>query len=216
MAKSKKRKSKKRQVLQVKLKPENYIRKHARKLPIYECLIQDDWEVTKFTPMVITRQRTNGNLVSGTYIVDLQCLGVKDTHFIYNIDPYSYREHIEQMGVGMNVDFIKIDPNLAFNIIYGAVEFAEDCGFEPHKDFTKVTEYLLDDVGTIDFVEVRFGGKDGKPFFFAGPFDDSAKIMATLQKNVGDGNFDFVAALDPSAEIYLPDDLDTIEGEEID
>lgn len=195
MAKSKKRKNKKQPQRQVKIKPESYIRKHARKLPIHECLIRDDWKEAGFTPIVVSRKRTNGNMVAATYIVDLTCLGVKDTSFIYDIDAYSYKENVENMGKGMMVNFIKIEPALAHNIIYGAVEFAEDCGFQPHKDFTNITEYLLAPVESIDYIDVHFGGEDGKPSFFAGPYDDAEKIIATLRKNVGEGNFNFTASL---------------------
>lgn len=193
MAKSKKRKNKKQPAQQIKIKPENYIRKHARKLPFHECLIRDDWKETNFSPVVISRKRANGNFIAATYIVDLTCLGVKDTSFIYNIDPYSYEENIKGMEQGMGFKFHKIEPELAQNIIYGAVEFAEDCGFQPHKDFTNITEYLLDPVESIDFIDVHFGGEDGKPSFFAGPYDDAEKIIATLQKTVGEGNFHFTA-----------------------
>ncbi len=206
MAKSKKRKVKKKSVQQVRIKPENYIRKYARKLPIHECLIRTDWKEVGLTPIVVSRQRANGNLVAATYIVDTQCLGVKDTSFIYDIDPYSYKENIEDMANGMMINFEKIDHALAFNIIYGAVEFAEDCGFEPHKDFTKTTEYVLDDVETIEFVDVHFGGEDGKPYFFAGPYDDSNYVLNTLKKNVGEGNFDFVANVDPFQDVDLSKD----------
>jgi len=200
MAKSKKRKVKKKSVQQVKIKPANYIRKHARKLPIYECLIQDNWKDTSFTPMVVSRKRANGNLVAATYIVDLTCLGVKETSFIYDIDPYSYQENIKGMEQGMNVTFIKIAANLAHNIIYGAVEFAEDCGIEPHKDFTNITEYILDPVESVDYMEVHFGDEDGKPYYFAGPYDDSKKIIATLRKTVGEGNFNYTMPLGSSMD----------------
>lgn len=195
MAKSKKRKIKKQPTKQVKIKPENYIKKHARKLPIHECLIRTDWKETSFSPMVISRKRSNGNFVAATYIVDLACLGVKETSFIYDIDAYSYQENIKGMEQGMGLKFVKIASSLAHNIIYGAVEFAEDCGFQPHKDFTKVTEYLLDPVESVDYIEVHFGGEDGKPSFFKGPYDDAKKIIATLRKTVGEGNFHYTLSI---------------------
>ena len=198
MAKSKKRKAKTQTARPVKIKPENYIRKHARKLPFHECLIRADWKEVGLSPVIISRKRTNGNMVAGTYIVDLTCLGIKDTSFIYEIDAYSYAENIKHMGKEMKVNFIKIEPLLAQNIIYGAVEFAEDCGFEPHKDFTRVTEYLLDPVESIDYIEVHFGDENGKPSFFAGPYDDNEKIRTTLLKNVGEGNFTFTENMSPT------------------
>ncbi len=201
MAKSKNRKKKKQVKQSVKIKPESYIRKHARKLPFHECLIQDNWEATKFTPVIISRKKANGYIIAATYIVDMQCLGVKDTFFGYNLSPTNYRETVKEMGRGMNVNFISIEPTLVHNIIYGAVEFAEDCGFEPHKDFTSTTEYLLDPVESIDYIEVAFGGAEGKPYFFAGPYDDSSKIMATLIKTVGEGNFNY------TIEVARPDEF---------
>ncbi len=195
MAKSKKRKSKKQPAQQVKIKPENYIKKYARKLPIHECLIRDDWKEAKFSPVIVSRKRANGNFVAATYIVDLSCLGVKNTSFIYDIDTYSYQENIKEMEQGMGLRFEKIESSLAHNIIYGAVEFAEDCGFEPHKDFTKVTEYLLDPVESIEYIDVHFGDEDGKPLFVAGPYDDSKKIMETLRRTVGEENFNYIAEI---------------------
>lgn len=215
MAKSKKRKVKKKPAQQVKIKPANYIKKHARKLPIHECLIQDNWKDANFTPMVISRKRANGNIVAATYIVDLTCLGVKDTSFIYDIDPYSYQENIKGMEQGMNVTFIKIAANLAHNIIYGAVEFAEDCGIEPHKDFTNITEYILDPVESVDYIEVHFGDEDGKPYYFAGPYDDSKKIIATLRKTVGEGNFNYTMPFGNSMDNNFTGDKPFMSKQEI-
>jgi len=215
VAKSKKRKVKKKPAQQVKIKPANYIKKHARKLPIHECLIQDNWKDANFTPMVISRKRANGNIVAATYIVDLTCLGVKDTSFIYDIDPYSYQENIKGMEQGMNVTFIKIAANLAHNIIYGAVEFAEDCGIEPHKDFTNITEYILDPVESVDYIEVHFGDEDGKPYYFAGPYDDSKKIIATLRKTVGEGNFNYTMPFGNSMDNNFTGDKPFMSKQEI-
>ncbi|MFK7981647.1 MAG: hypothetical protein AB8G86_16815 [Saprospiraceae bacterium] len=202
MAKSKNRKKKKKVNQAVKIKPANYIRKYARKLPIHECLIRDNWEAAKFSPVIVSRKKANGDIIIANYIVDMQCLGVKDTFFRFDLSPMRYREIVEEMGRVMDVNFIPIETNLVHNIIYGAVEFAEDCGFEPHKDFTTTTEYLLDHVESIDYIEIDFGGEDGKPFFFAGPYDDSKKIMDTLNKTVGEGNFHY------TIEIARPDDYE--------
>lgn len=200
MAKSKNRKKKKQIVQRIRIKPANYIRKYARKLPVHECLIRDDWKETKFSPVIISRRKANGNIIAATYIVDMQCLGVKDTFFGFDLSPLSYRETVEEMGRAMGINFIPIESTLAYNIIYGAVEFAEDCGFDPHKDFTNTTEYLLDNVESVEYMEIAFGDEEGKPFFFAGPNDDSEKIMATLLKTVGEGNFNY------TVEVSNPND----------
>ena len=47
----------------------------------------------------------------------------------------------------------------------------------------------------IELIEFEFG-KDGKPFYIAGPFDNSRKILETLSNSVGEGNFEFVSTID--------------------
>ena len=87
-------------------------------------------------------------------------------------------------------DLVECDPVLAQNVIYGAIEYAEDLGFKPHRDFSN-TEYMLDDVEEIDYMELKFGRND-KPVFISGPFDDAQKILKKLKNSVGEGNYDFM------------------------
>jgi hypothetical protein len=212
MAKRKKGRKKKASQPIVKLNPESYIRKRARNLPVYECLIDENWRETQFTPVIVSRQKASGRLVVGTYVVDMQCLGIKNSGYYHDMARFEYEEFVQRMAEGMNQHFVKIDPTLCFNIIYGSVEFAEDCGFQPHKDFG-VSEYILDDVDTVEYMEVPLG-KDGKPFYFAGPYDDSEKIMAILRKNVGEGNFHYLTEISPDHELY-PDDIEDVEFDDI-
>ncbi|MGB0563332.1 MAG: hypothetical protein ACPGVO_16235 [Spirulinaceae cyanobacterium] len=75
-------------------------------------------------------------------------------------------------------------------IVFGAVEYAKGLGFEPHADFEQGKAHLGEWDGT---PQLSFGGKDGQPHFFSGPYDDSQAIIATLEKNVGSGNFHYTA-----------------------
>jgi len=63
------------------LSPENYIRKKARMLPIYECWLNNDWEVSGAASIIIARRHTNENITFYLYLVDLYCLGVKDSFY---------------------------------------------------------------------------------------------------------------------------------------
>jgi len=40
------------------------------------------------------------------------------------------------------------------------------------------------------------GGKDGKPLFISGPYDDVPRIMARLEKAVGRGGLHFLTRVD--------------------
>ncbi|RLD61028.1 MAG: hypothetical protein DRJ05_03475, partial [Bacteroidetes bacterium] len=93
MSKKSKKKNKGK-VINMPLSPINYIRQKAKKLPIYECLINPDWLEGGLATVYIARQHTNGNITFGSYLVDLLCLGVKDTGYDFNITKTSFQELI--------------------------------------------------------------------------------------------------------------------------
>ncbi len=171
----------------------NYILKNARKLEVFKC-----WKSDISTGMghfVVARQRKNGTLVVGVYLLDLNCLGLKDTFYSEFEDIYDLKKKFLDSNIGV-IDFEEIEPNICFNYVFGAIEFAEDLGFKPHKDF-KITEYILDDVEDIEFVDIEFGF-NGRPLFVSGENDNINRIMAILDKNVGRENYDYF--LGPDAE----------------
>src|SRR5476651_1816007 len=126
-------KNKKGKVVSLKpaqLSPVNYIKTQARSLPIFECLISEDWESQGICNIIVSRRHKTGNFTVGIYLVDLYCLGVKNAMYEFNIDPEEYEYLTENSG-----DLEECEYVLAHNIIYGAIEFADDFGFQPHKDF---------------------------------------------------------------------------------
>jgi len=194
------------------LSPKSYIKKKARKLPVDKCIINDDWKDSGMATIVVARKMPSGNFIIGSYIVDILCLGLKNTHHWFNFSLSDFEEGIlelfqNQMGLNM----IDCEPTLAYNIIYGAIEFAEDIGFEPEKDFA-ISEYILDNVEDIEFLDIEFG-KEGKPVYAAGPHDNVAKILRTLEKNVGDGNFEYIDGI--PEHLLGGDEDDFIDFEEV-
>jgi hypothetical protein len=179
------------------LSPEKYIRKKARSLPVFECWINKGWENSGMANIVIARIHTNGSITFCIYLVDMYCLGVKDTGYKFNVTETEYRDFLERYLDRMETELV--DYVLVHNIILAAVEFAQDYGFKPHKDFTSVTEYMLEeDNEDIELIEIECG-KNGKPLYVQGPYDDEAKankIMKQLERTAGVGNFDFVKEFD--------------------
>ena len=82
---------------------------------------------------------------------------------------------------------VTVPVDLARHLVFGAVAYARELGFEPHPDFAAAAGHLEPWSGpsAISF------GRDGKPFFMPGPYDDAASVMKTLKRSVGRGNFDF-------------------------
>lgn len=191
------------------LSPENYIRKKARSLPIHECWVNSDWKDSGMANIIVSRRHTNENITFCIYLVDLLCLGVKDTHFKFNVTETEFRDFIERMEERMPVEII--DYVLAHNIILSALEFAEEYGFKPHKDFTPTTEFMLEeDNDEIELIEIECG-KNGKPLYVQGPFEDAAKankIMKQLEHSAGQGNFDFIQEVGSEFENEFDDTIE--------
>lgn len=214
-------KKKKAEVVQM-LSPENYIRQKARTLPIHECWINEDWEESRMANITVARRHTNENLTYGLYLVDLNCLGVKDAHYRFNESELEYADFIQTQK--QNMDVIRIDYELAHNIIFEAIEFALDYEFEPHKDFTKVAQYILEDDDECDvpIIDIECG-VEGKPSYIRGPLDSDARarqIMAQLDRVAGKGNFDFITEVNKDDNFNEPwfdedDDWDDEDDEDL-
>lgn len=176
------------------LSPENYIRQRARSLPIFKCLVNEGWEEGGLSQVTTARSHINGNITYCSYLVDLHCLGVKDTFYDFNITEEQFDVMRKRMSQGY--DLVEIDYALAHNIIHAGWEFGEETGFKPHKDFLSITQYMLEeDNDEIPLIEIACGDSDGKPIYVQSPFDDEAsvrRIIAQLEKNVGRGNYRFV------------------------
>lgn len=193
------------------LSPEKYIRQKARNLPLFRCYINDDWESSGMGNVLVIRVHKNGNYTIGYYLVDLKCLGVERTSFMFN-EPESLLDTLINNPVGMA--FSEIDYILGHNIIFGGIKFAESYGIKPHRLWS-VTEYILEpDDDSIPILDIEFG-ENGKPHFIAGPDDDDHRInqvLNTLNTSAGPGHFYFTA----SDESMDEDDFDEDDFDEDD
>lgn len=189
-------KNKAKKVIQMSNSPESYIKTRARNLPIGKCYINQSWKEKGFATIIISRNHVNGNFTFGVYLVDLYCLGVKDTFYNFNV----YTEFIELLDkFKKEQGMVESEYALVHNIIYGAVEYAEDLGFKPDKDF-EVSQYLLEeDDDKVEFIDVEFG-LNGKPAIFIWKEKHPANIIATLERSVGKGNFTVFSGEDIEGE----------------
>ncbi len=182
------------------LSPENYIRQRARNLPIFKCYINEGWDEGGMAQVIIARRHVNGNITYCSYLVDLQCLGIKDTLFDFNIPKEHFNVVLDKMSEVY--ELVETDYALVHNIIHAGWEFAEEMGFKPHKDFLSITQCMLEeDNDTIPIIEINCGHTDGKPLYVQGPFEDEAmvnRIINTLEKNVGAGNYHYILEGDDS------------------
>ncbi len=163
--------------------------KNARELPIHECLINPQWKEEGMASILISRKQPTGNLAFGVFMVDIFCLGLKNTFCNADIPLQEYEDGIKDT-MRKQSTYIECDIDLAHRIIYGAIEFARELGFEPQKDF-KLSRYILEEPSEKYYSSDLEFGKNGKPYYIAGPDDNVDYVMRKLSKRVGEGNYHF-------------------------
>jgi hypothetical protein len=170
-----------------KFSPTKYIKEKGRINPIDRCFISDGYEDKGLTICLIIRKQPGGKFMFANFVVDRYCFGVKDAFTNCNFEEFQIDELIDKLSANGRVE--EVSPAYFHNLIYAAIDFAEDNGFKPHKDFT-LAEYVLDPALVDDGIdEIELGDEEGKPLFISGPFDNVNKIIATLDRNVGKGNY---------------------------
>ena len=174
------------------LSPQNYISQRAKSLPIKECLIEKEYKELGITNVVIVRQEPGGKYTIGVFYVDIFCLGIKNAFCNCHL-PEEVYEQIKERS--FQSEAMEVSTVFAHNLIYGGLDYASEMGFVPHKDF-HFSENVLDKNLIDDGIdEIKFG-RNGKPCYFQGPNDNPTKIIAQLNKVVGEGNYDFISEAD--------------------
>lgn len=140
--------------------------------------------------VVVARQRPHRSQVTvAGYLVDTYCLGVKDALGPISLDPMQVKAWRTEFFAAFDSIALEVPIELARQLVWGGVHFAEGLGQSPHRDFELVRDHLgpLEEPVAIGF------GRHGVPFFVAGPYDDVDRVMASLDAAVGEGNHRFVA-----------------------
>ena len=167
----------------------------ARRFPIHECLINPSWQEQGLVTILMSRRQPDDHLAFGVFLVDIFCLGLKNT--FANVDFSESRYVREVVGrVYEQQESEPCDSELAQQIIYGAIAYAKQFGFKPNKDF-RLFQHVLDTAESIRPSDIEFG-KDDKPFFVSGPDDNVQKILNQLQATAGEGQYDYLCPVSPA------------------
>lgn len=156
-------------------------------LPISFCKINDDFEDSGLAVVFVAREHHNDNNINLiVYLCDIFCLGVKDI----NIYPAINECTVEIIEEKIGLDFVAIDYADARDLVLGVVQYGRSLGFEPRGDWTKEKGCIESDK-PFDGQHYTYG-RDGRPFYITGPYDDYARIFSTLENSVGKGNFEYL------------------------
>ena len=170
--------------------------------PLHECLLTKAWqEPGEIIQILVARRSSTGQIAVGTFLVDLDCLGVKNAFATLFDSQQEYRRGL-RAEMRARQAMVKADLNLAAKIIREAIAYAGELGFKPHPDYRDAM-LVLGDTEPEACDEPIPLGKDGKPFFVAGPYDDVSRIMAKLERKLGPDGFHFLVPLSGDEEFFL-------------
>jgi len=168
-------------------KPEDYIRTKVRQLPVYKCYKSINQFEDREMSVIVVRQHPQDTFTFGTYMLDKWCLGVKDTLWQFSVDKEDLDEFLSLFRSKLH-SLEEISYVEAHNWIYGAVDFAEEAGISPCKDFA-LTKYILEeDNDDVELLEYDFG-RDGEYCLVAKDHLEASKYIPTLDKNLGKGHY---------------------------
>lgn len=180
--------------------------------PLHHCLInenaalslldhlqeKDNSGSSGLSQVFVTRVERSNFLVC-SYLVDYWCLGVKSTLGPRKMDSRKYESAIRNASQQFNEEFREISLVQAQSIIFGSVDYAQKLGLMPDPDFERSKVWLGQRPEQL--IEIEFG-KDGKPFYINGPYDNADKIIFALERSVGRGNFHFMMQADPNSLFF--------------
>jgi hypothetical protein len=137
---------------------------------------------------VVREHAANEVSVCG-FLVDTYCQGVKNAVPPHMMDRRELSAYLAHFFSAYERGSIPAPIELAQNLVLGAVEYAQTLGFDPSPDFYLAKPHLgaWQPPGRIQF------GLDGEPYFQQGPYDNPIRVMRTLDKSVGRGNYGFFA-----------------------
>ncbi len=159
--------------------------------------------------LLVVRALTAGGARAAAFLIDLDCLGVKDAFWSDRSASTARRSLARLRAEGECQD---ISPSQARRLLEQAVDFARGLGFEPAGDYTGSASILGDVESATEEAAFPLPSLE-KPNYFASPSDSSFKIRAvleTLLKSVGPEGFHYV--LDASQALGVRDVLARLQG----
>jgi hypothetical protein len=172
----------------------------AKNSPIEGCLIRKNIFSEGIGTAIVSRKMPNSRLGIGVFLLDVWCLGVKNTYFSV-LSEDEYADRIKEINVHETLE--NIHPSCARKLIEQCINYSDGLGFKPHQDF-KISRQLLDDIDPTVCPNQYTFGKDGKPFYISGPnenLNQSSKIISSLLQHCGEGNFDYLMSVTEESEV---------------
>lgn len=161
------------------------------RLPLRGAWISDGLQEHGIANVVVARRGSGGKVLFANFLVDAQCLGIKDI-ILDCVKEARFQDVLDQIDERIGVQ--EIPPTHAAKFLQGAVSYAEGIGFPPTAKALKGLR-LLHDVDPATCPLNYTYGREGMPTYTRGPNDSierQREIVAILTRTCGPGKFRFV------------------------
>ena len=167
------------------------IMRGARRMPPFGAWVESGWQEGVIAHVAIARTMSSGNLLFADYLVDIRCLGALGSRYYTNVPPEDFETDILPRLYAGDPP-LAISQELANEIVWGAVEYAESLGFPPDRVF-RDAQFALEPADALPRAAGVQFGYNGMPLYIPAPWasDVSAQVdvLKTLINSVGLGNF---------------------------
>src|SRR5262249_27685894 len=117
--------------------PERELIRRASDFPVERCLITRAWQEAGIAHVFVIRRLPDSRYISGIFLVDVFCLGLKDTFARTKLEDADLRSMLQE---ALALDEISYED--ARSVILGAIEYAAGFGFEPHADWAETSHFV--------------------------------------------------------------------------
>jgi hypothetical protein len=180
----------------------------AAKYPVLHCWMTNANFEQGMGMVVVSRALPDGNVAVANILIDRWCLGAKNgfatvLHRTEYDAKFQHDMRRKQPGRDVPVED-------ACKYVTGAIAYARDLGFAPHPDVANAM-LLFAGVDPAKSTATYEFGKDGKPFYFAGPHEGPKRvrqILAILEDSCGPGGYHYTIPFSPDGGVMAIDDED--------
>jgi hypothetical protein len=179
----------------------------AARSPIYQSLIPAGLFEMGIGNLIISRKMGEGYLGVSFFLVDVYCLGIKSAYFRV-LTELQYQSTIRHLSAEQ--EFKHLEPACLYKLVEEAQAYATELGFTPDSDY-QMARQIFGDIDPSTCQTKFVFGKEGKPFYFAGPHDSTQKsrqIIDTLTKRCGHDGFHYLLTLGLDDEFSGEEDFE--------
>ncbi|WP_280892004.1 hypothetical protein [Streptomyces sp. LBL] len=145
-----------------------------------------------FAQILLARQERASRVTVTGFLVDVYCLGVKNVTDPEVMGSGSLTSYVPMYYSAFECRPLAIAVEQAQTIVHDAVAYSRSLGFEPADGFADAAVHLGAPPG--DRPVIGFG-RDGRPCYLSGPYDNPRKVVQNLERTCGPDNYDYVAHL---------------------